>query len=96
MTLRSSQLGKPTQNAVVESFNGQCRDACLNEQSFVDLAEARHRIEAWRSHYNPVRPPSALGFLSPEQFRRTLEPAPDTVGRAEGSGRPVNSLLSPN
>ena len=27
------QLGKPCQNAFVESFNGKFRDACLNEQS---------------------------------------------------------------
>ena len=64
------QPGKPCQNAFVESFNGKFRDACLNEQWFVDLAEARRRIEAWRLHYNTVRPHSSLGFLSPEQFRR--------------------------
>ncbi len=94
--LRFIQPGKPTQNAVVESFNGKFRDACLNEQWFVDLAEARHRIEAWRIHYNTIRPHSALGFLSPEPFRRTLEQAPDTVDRIGGSEQPVNGLLSPN
>ena len=35
------QPGKPCQNAFVESFNGKFRDACLNEQWFVDLAEAQ-------------------------------------------------------
>jgi len=27
-------LGKPTQNAFVESFNGRLRDECLNETVF--------------------------------------------------------------
>ena len=29
-----------------ESFNGKFRDVCLNVQWFVDLADARHSIEA--------------------------------------------------
>ena len=94
--LRFIQPGKPSQNALVESFNGKFRDACLNEQWFVDLAEARHRIEAWRIHYNTVRPHSSLGFLSPEQFRLALEQAPDTAGRVAGSAQPANGPLSSN
>jgi putative transposase len=35
------QPGKPTQNAFVESFNGKFRDACLNQQWFRDLFDAR-------------------------------------------------------
>ena len=58
--------GKPIQNALVASFNGKFRDACLNVQWFVDLTDARSSIEAWRIHYNQVRPHSALGFISPE------------------------------
>ena len=54
--LRFIQPGKPIQNALVESFNGKFRDACLNEHWFVDLADARRSIEAWRIHYNTVRP----------------------------------------
>jgi len=67
--LRFIQPGKPIQNEFVESFNGKLRDACLNEQWFVDLADAKRNIEGWRMHYNRVRPHSSLGFLSPEQFR---------------------------
>ena len=71
VTLRFIQPGKPIQNALVESFNGKFRDACLNEHWFLDLADAR-RIE-WRVHYNTVRPHSSLGFLSPELFRMAGE-----------------------
>ena len=59
--LRFIQTGKPIQNALVESFNGKFRDACLNERWFVDIADARRSIESWRVHYNTVRPHSHDG-----------------------------------
>jgi putative transposase len=60
--------GKPTQNAYIESFNGKFRDECLNENWFMSLEEARMKIEAWRRDYNQVRPHSALGYQTPEEF----------------------------
>jgi len=35
--LRLIQLGKPDQNAYIESFNGRLRDECLNEHWFPSL-----------------------------------------------------------
>ena len=64
------QPGKPTQNAFVESFNGKFRDACLNQQWFRDLSEARRVINEWREHYNNVRPHSSLGYLPPAVFAK--------------------------
>ena len=46
VALRYIQPGKPIQNALVESFNGKFRDACLNVDWFVDLADAR-RCRCW-------------------------------------------------
>jgi putative transposase len=60
--------GKPTQNAHIESCNGKFRDECLNENWFLSLEEARMKIEAWRRDYNQVRPHSALGYQTPEEF----------------------------
>jgi putative transposase len=60
--------GKPTENGYIESFNGRLRDECLNENWFVNLADARSKIEAWRRDYNQVRPHSALGYRTPEEF----------------------------
>ena len=60
--------GQPTQNAHIESFNGKFRDECLNENWFMSLEEARVKIEAWRRDYNQVRPHSALGYQTPEEF----------------------------
>jgi putative transposase len=65
--------GKPVQNAFVESFQGRLRDECLNRHWFLGLSDARHTVEAWRDDYNRARPHSALGYRSPEEFRRTFE-----------------------
>jgi putative transposase len=61
-------LGKPSQNAFIESFNGRFRDECLNENWFLDIHDARRIIEAWRIDYNSSRPHSALGYATPEEF----------------------------
>ena len=62
--------GKPTENGMIESFNGRLRDECLNSHEFESLADARARIEAWRMDYNHERPHSALGHLTPKEFVR--------------------------
>jgi putative transposase len=66
--LRFIRPGKPVENAYVESFNGRCRDECLNEQLFVTIDEARSHLEAWRLDYNRARPHSSLGNLTPEEY----------------------------
>jgi putative transposase len=35
------------QNAFVENFNGKFREECLDLHWFMDLADARERIETW-------------------------------------------------
>jgi putative transposase len=60
--------GKPTQNALLESFNGRLRDECLNEHLFANLAEARTIIETWRIDYNTRRPHTSLDGLTPTEF----------------------------
>ncbi len=60
--------GKPVQNAFIESFNSKLRDECLNEHVFLNLAEARETIEAWRYDYNHLRPHGSLGALTPTEF----------------------------
>ena len=66
--LRFIRPGKPVENAYVESFNGRCRDECLNEHLFVTIDEARTELERWRVDYNTARPHSGLGKLTPEEF----------------------------
>lgn len=62
------QPGKPTQNAFVESFNGKFREYCLDLHWFASLDDARSTIEAWRAHYNHVRPHRSLGRKPPALF----------------------------
>ena len=61
------------QNAYIERFNGKLRDECLNEHWFSTLAHARTTVEAWRNDDNGVRPHSALGNLTPNQFVRQTQ-----------------------
>jgi len=69
VTLDFSRPGKPTDNALIESFNGSFRDECLNANWFLSIDDARKKVEAWRKDYNGFRPHSSLGNLTPEQFR---------------------------
>ncbi len=71
VTLDFSRPGKPTDNAMIESFNAQARTECLNVHRFESLEEARETIEAWRTVYNEHRPHSALGNLAPREFAST-------------------------
>jgi putative transposase len=64
------QPGRPMQNGHVESFNGRLRDECLNANWFVNLADARARIERWRQEYNADRPHSSLDYRTPEEFAK--------------------------
>ena len=66
------QPGKPQQNGYTESLNGKIRDEFLNEHWFGSIAEARVLLEAWRQDYNGVRPHSALGYLTPEEYVEKL------------------------
>jgi transposase InsO family protein len=57
--------GSTWENGYNESFNGKLRDELLNRELFYSLAEARYLIEAWRQHFNQVRPHSSLGYRPP-------------------------------
>jgi putative transposase len=68
VSLQFSRLGKPTENAHVESFNGKLRDECLNTNWFTDIFDAREKIEVWRKDYNEARPHRALGYSTPFEY----------------------------
>ncbi len=60
--------GKPTENGMIESFNGRLRDECLNAQEFTSIDDARTKLAAWRTDYNEHRPHGSLGHLTPKEF----------------------------
>lgn len=66
--LNFSRPGKPTDNAIIESFNGSLRDECLNTNWFLSLEDAEQKIEAWRRHYNESRPHMSLAYRTPQEF----------------------------
>lgn len=57
--------GSPWENGYCESFNSKLRDELLNGEMFFSLAEAQVLIEAWRRHFNAVRPHSSLKYRPP-------------------------------
>lgn len=76
--------GSPWENGYVESFNGKLRDELLNREIFYTLKEAQVLIEAWRRHFNAVRPHSALGWKPPAPENIVLPAWPlRVVGKLE-------------
>ena len=65
VTLDFSRPGKPTDNGFIEAFNSKLRSECLNAHWFMNLADAREKLEDWRRHYNEDRPHSAIGYNVP-------------------------------
>lgn len=68
VSLEFSRPGKPTDNAMIESFNRSFRDECLNVHWFLSLEDARQKIESFRVEYNEFRPHSSLDNLTPSEY----------------------------
>ena len=65
VVLDFSRPGKATDNAYVESFNGNFWAECLNQHRLLSFDGARQKMEEWRRDYNEVRPHSAIGNKPP-------------------------------
>ena len=90
--------GSPWENGFVESFNARLRDELLNGEIFYSLAEARVIIEAWRRHFNAVRPHASLGYRAPapEVFVPALAgawPTPRRAGAPPAMPRLASELM---
>ncbi len=72
--------GKPVENAFIESFNGKLRDELLNAELFMNLLDARQKLEAWRRDYNQNRPHSSIGHLTPVEFANQVRMETRTSG----------------
>ena len=88
--------GKPQQNGYIESFNGNLRDECLNEEIFDNSADARRNLAMWRYDYNNVRPHSSLDNKTPADARRALEQfdgsAPSALAQPETEDHQTQAL----
>ena len=84
--------GSPWENGFIESFNSKLRDELLNGEIFYSLKEARIVIEAWRQHYNTVRPHSALAYKPPAPevvLWPTAQPRPAPPATPAVAFRPI-------
>jgi len=70
-----SRPGKPTDNGLIEAFNGRLRVECLNKNWLLSLEDANKKIEDWRRHCSEDCPHSALGSLAPREFAASSDQA---------------------
>ena len=68
--------GKPTDNGLIESFNGRLRDEFLNVNEFITMHDVREKLKAWQDDYNHCRPHGSLGHLTPNEFATTRSEKP--------------------
>lgn len=92
VALRFIRPGKSTDNGRIESFNDKFRDESLRQFWFVNLVEARERIEAWRIDYNQVLPHSGLGYQTPEEFAAKMAARIQRGAGLSGTSTPSDSL----
>ncbi len=78
VNLRQIDLGKPNQNAYIESFNGRLRDERLSEHYFTSLDHARRVIAPWGRECNDERPKRTLGGLTPSGYAKQISQKADT------------------
>lgn len=75
------------ENGFIESFNGKLRDECLNEEWFVDLDDARTKIEAWRVNYNDGDPTVRSSSGDPRSLRGVSRPLALNPGLSQSLDR---------
>lgn len=62
----------PEQNGMIERFFKTLKEECVWAQRFADRDHAFEVIANWMDHYHTGRPHSALGYLTPAEYRLQL------------------------
>jgi len=83
VTLDFSRPGKPTDNAYAETFSASIRLECVGRHWFLDLDDARAKVEEWRRKYNEVRPHGAIGDRTSMSLIHWLRPTAEASDRPE-------------
>lgn len=73
---------------MLDSFNGKFPDECLGMEWFLSRTQAKVIIEAWRRHFNEVRPHSSLGHLTPAEFTAKLQHTNTATATGRDAARP--------
>ena len=61
--------GNPYDNAAIESMNKTLKTASIYRRSYSSIDELRHEVNSYVQWYNNERMHSALGYMSPIEFR---------------------------
>ena len=86
--------GSPWENGYIESFNARLRDELLNGEIFYSLKEAQVLVEAWRRHYNAIRPHSSLHYRPPApEIVFNLAPLTQIIGPTHTAAQLTTFLL---
>jgi putative transposase len=64
----------PEQNGLIERFFRTLKEECVWQHNFTSFTHARGEVLTWIHWYNSRRPHSALGYLSPAEYRAQQEP----------------------
>jgi len=95
-----SRRGNPYDNALAESFIKTLKYEEVYRQEYRDLTEARASIPRFLEHvYNQKRLHSALGYLPPAEFEKSLEnfaigrPQRDDLGLVERPASRKSAVL---
>lgn len=65
----------PEQNGMIERFFRTLKEECIWQNTFKSRDEAFMVIAVWMNKYHRERPHSALGYLTPEEYRNGVEAA---------------------
>ena len=65
----------PEQNGMIERFFRTLKEECIWQSSFKSRDEAFIVIAAWMDKYHKERPHSALGYLTPEEYKNGVQAA---------------------
>ncbi len=79
MRLDFIRPGKPVENGFIESFSGRLSDELVNSELFLDIKDARRKIEAWRVNYNGNRSHTALYDVTPDEFAAKHSPSTEAI-----------------
>jgi putative transposase len=82
VALHFIERGKPTQNALIESFNGKFRDECLNQNWFVDLTS--------------IMEPSPLGYENSLAMEPSHSSDSGAARRAVANTRTARTKIIPH
>ena len=63
----------PEQNGMIERFFRSIKEECIWLHRFANRDHAFSKVADWMDFYNKERVHSALGYVSPEQYRRFLK-----------------------